>query len=67
MITKFSILNGTKHFSSGTFQNYLLFIPAKKFIEKYLTYKYSGYRIGFNARPKFTVADENLGKNFIIF
>ena len=38
MITKFSIVNGTKHFSSGTFQNYLLFIPAKKFIEKYLTY-----------------------------
>ena len=38
MITKFSILNGTKHFSSGTFQNYLLFTPAKKFIEKYLTY-----------------------------
>ena len=36
MITKFSILNGTKYFSSGTFQNYLLFIPAKKFIKNFL-------------------------------
>ena len=29
-INKFSILNGAKYFSSGIFQNYLLFIPAKK-------------------------------------
>ena len=29
MINKFSILNGAKYFSSGIFQNYLVFIPAK--------------------------------------
>ena len=31
MIDKFSILNGAKYFSSGIFQNYLVFIPAKKY------------------------------------
>ena len=29
MINKLSILNGAKYVSSGIFQNYLLFIPAK--------------------------------------
>ena len=28
--SKFSILNRSKYFSSGIFQNYLVFIPAKK-------------------------------------
>ena len=28
---KFSILNGPKYFSSGIFQNYLDFIPARKY------------------------------------
>ena len=36
MINKFGILNGAKFFSSGIFQNYLVFIPAKKYI-KYFT------------------------------
>ena len=30
---KFSILNGAKYFSSGIFQNYLVFIPVKKYIK----------------------------------
>ena len=30
LMDKFSVLNGAKCFSSGTFQNYLIFIPAKK-------------------------------------
>ena len=30
---KFSILNEAKYFSSGIFQNYLVFIPAKKWIK----------------------------------
>ena len=30
LINKFSILNGAKYFSSGIFQNYSVFIPAKK-------------------------------------
>ena len=31
MINKFSILNDAKHFLSEAFQNYLVFIPAKKY------------------------------------
>ena len=33
MINKFSILNGSKYFPSGIFQNYLVFIPSKKDIK----------------------------------
>ena len=33
MINKFSILNGEKYFSSGIFQNYLVFTPAKEYIK----------------------------------
>ena len=36
LINKFSILNGTKYFSSGILQNYVELIPAKKYI-KYLS------------------------------
>ena len=30
LINKFTILNGSKYFYSGIFQNYLVFIPSKK-------------------------------------
>ena len=33
MIKKFSIVNGTKYFSSEIFQNYLVLIPAEKYIK----------------------------------
>ena len=33
LINKFSILNGAKYFSSGIFQNYLVFMPAIKHIK----------------------------------
>ena len=33
LINEYKILNGAKYFSSGIFQNYLLFVPAKKFIK----------------------------------
>ena len=33
MINKLSILNVAKYFSSGIFQNYLVFIPTKKYIK----------------------------------
>ena len=33
MINKFSILNGAKYFSLGVFQNYLVSIPANKYIK----------------------------------
>ena len=29
LINKFSFLDGAKHFSSGIYQNYLVFTPAK--------------------------------------
>ena len=32
LINKFSILNGANYFCSGIFQNYLLFLSAKKYI-----------------------------------
>ena len=35
LINKFSILNGAKYCSSGMFQNYLVFIPAKKYIKRF--------------------------------
>ena len=33
LINKFSILNGAKYFSSGIFQNLLVFLPGKKYIK----------------------------------
>ena len=33
LISRFSILNGAKNFSSGIFQNYLVFIPAAKYVK----------------------------------
>ena len=36
MINKFNIFNGAKYIFSRAFQNYLIFIPAKKYI-KYLS------------------------------
>ena len=35
MINKFSIFNRPKCFSPGIFQNYLVFIPAKKYIKNF--------------------------------
>ena len=33
LIDKFSILNGAKYFSSGIFQNFIVFMPAIKHIK----------------------------------
>ena len=35
LIDKFSILNGAKYFSLGISQNYLVFIPAEKYIKHF--------------------------------
>ena len=35
MVDKFSILNGVKCFSAVMFQNYLIFIPATKYIKDF--------------------------------
>ena len=37
MINKFSVLNAAEYFSSGIFQNYLVFISAKKYIRYFST------------------------------
>ena len=34
-INKYNILNRAKSFSSGIFQNYLVFIPDKKYIKNF--------------------------------
>ena len=33
LINEHNILNGAKHFSTGIFENYLVFIPNKKYIK----------------------------------
>ena len=33
LVNKFNIYNGAKYFSSGIFQNYLVFPPAKEYIK----------------------------------
>ena len=33
LIDKFNIANGPKYFSSGIFQNYLVFVPGKTYIK----------------------------------
>ena len=37
MINKCSTLNGAKYFSSRIFQNYLIFIPARKYIKYFFS------------------------------
>ena len=69
MIDKFSILSSAKRFSSGIFQNYLVFIPAKKYI-KYFTgttwiesWKRNGISEG--SVENITKSDSNFAPNFV--
>ena len=54
MINKFIFLNGAKYFSSGIFQNYLVFIPAKKYI------KYFTGATQINSRKSNGMSEENM-------
>ena len=36
LISKFSILNGAKYFSSGILQNYLVFIEVRNYIKYFI-------------------------------
>ena len=54
MINKFSILNGAKYFSSGIFQNYLVFIPVKKYI------KYFSRTTRINSWKSNRISEENI-------
>ena len=54
MIKKFSIPNGANHFSSGKFQNYLVFIPPKKYV------KYFGGTTQIDSWKSNGISDENI-------
>ena len=54
LINKFSILNGAKSFSSGIFQNYFVFIPAKKYI------KYCSGTTQIDSRKSNEMPEENI-------
>ena len=54
MINKVCIHNGAKYFSSGIFENYLVFIPAKKYI------KYFSGTTQFELWKSNGISDENI-------
>ena len=54
MINKFSILNRTKYFSSEIYQNYLVFISAKKYI------KYFSGTTWNDSRKSSGISEENI-------
>ena len=69
LINKFSILNGANYFTSEIFQNYLLFILAKKYIRSFSgTTPTDSWKS--NGMPKesiehITKSDSNFGSTFI--
>ena len=69
MIDQFSILNGAKYFSSGIFQNYLVFIPAKKYIKYFsgTTWIESWKSNGMSEESieNITKSDSNFAKTFV--
>ena len=69
MINKFSILNGTKYFSLGIFQNYLVFIPAKNYI-KYFSdttriESWKSSEISEKSIENITESDNNFAPTFV--
>ena len=54
MINKLSILNGVNYFFSGIFQNYLVFIPAKKYI------KFFSVTNRIDSRKSLGMSEENI-------
>ena len=69
LIDKFSILNGAKYFSSGIFQNYLVFIPAIKHIKYFhgTTQIYSWKSNGMSEESieNITKSDSNFAPTFV--
>ena len=64
-----SILNGAKYFSSEIFQNYVVFIPAKKYI-KYFSGTTQIELWKFNGMPEesienITTSDSNFAPTFV--
>ena len=64
-----SIVNGVKYFSSGIFQNYLVFIPAKKYIEYFSgTNQIDSWKSNGMSEKNIenvTKSDSNFAPNFI--
>ena len=69
LIDKFSILNGAKYFSLGIFQNYLVFIPAIKYI-KYVygttqIYSWKSNGMSEESIENITKSDSNFAPTFV--
>ena len=68
VIDKFSILNGTKYFSSGIFQNYLRFIPANEYIKYFHAttqiYSWKSNGVSEESIENITKSDCNLAPTF---
>ena len=54
MISNFSVFNELKYFSSGIFQSYLVFVPAKKYT------KYFSGTNRINSRKSNDISEENI-------
>ena len=63
MINEFSILNGAKYFSSGIFQNYLVFIPGKYFSGTRI-YSWKSNRISQEYIENITKSGSNFASTF---
>ena len=69
MVNKFSILNWAKYFYSGIFQNYLVFIPAIKYI-KYVygttqIYSWKSNGMSEESIENITKSDSNFAPTFV--
>ena len=69
LITKFSILNRAKYFSLGIFQNYLIFMPAKKYIKYFSgTTRIQSWKSNGMSEEKIeniTKSDSNFAPSFV--
>ena len=69
LIDKFSILNAAKYFSSGIFQNYLVFIPAIKYIKYFHAttriYLWKSNRMSEESIENITKSDSNFAPIFL--
>ena len=67
LINKFSIFNVAKHFSLGILQNYLVFIPAKKWIKYFsgTSWIQSWKSSGIESIDNLTKSDSNFSLTFV--
>ena len=69
MINKSSIINGTKHFSLGIFQNYLVFMPALKYIKYFHAttgiYSWKSDGMSEESIENVTKSDSNFAPTFV--